>query len=355
MKKPNIWIFSLEPLDSRYTKQWHTNIPTILAEAAGSKFTVRQIDGTQRVATVTNGAFLNFSDTNFWKSSQLCKFVELLDAGETTVRDRFLFTDAWNPCITQIAYMRDLLAQEWELHGIWHAGAYDPSDILGYKMRKPWPWYAETSWFYSCDYNYYATNFHKDMCLRNLGIADAYKYRAIRSGQPHGEIIAAMQKYANREKSSENLVMWPHRFNADKQPEIAVDLLSHFNMVITQKMNLDKNEYYKTLADSKVMFSCALHENLGISVMEGVLAGVIPVLPDRCSYAEMYLAEFKYPSEWTASYDAYQIHKAELVSFIQDRIDHYENYQSLLQKQKEILMKDYLNAGVMVNLLVSDV
>ena len=351
MKTPNIWIFSLEPLDSRYTKQWHTNIPAILSDAAGNRFNVRQIDGTQRVASVTAGAFLDFSDTNFWKSSQLCNFVELLDAGETTPNDRFLFTDAWNPCITQIAYMRDLLDQQWELHGIWHAGAYDPSDILGYKMQKPWPWQAESSWFHSCDYNYYASNFHKDMFLRNLDIADDQKHRAVRSGQPHGEIIAAMSQYANPVKSSDNLVMWPHRFNSDKQPDIAVDLKNDFNMVITQQLNLSKDEYYKTLAESRVMFSCALHENLGISVMEGVLAGVIPVLPDRCSYKEMYLEEFKYPSEWTESYDAYLNHKNELVNFINDKIVNYDHYQTLLNKQKDILINDYLAATKMIELI----
>jgi hypothetical protein len=351
MKKPNIWIFSLEPLDSRYTKQWHTNIPEVISMAANEHFNVRQIDGIQRVTKVTDGAFLNFSDTNFWKSSQLCNFVELLDAGETTVNDRFLFTDAWNPCITQIAYMRDLLDQQWELHGIWHAGAYDPSDILGYKMQKPWPWDAESSWFHSCDYNYYASNFHKDMFLRNLKISDAQMNRAVRSGQPHGEIIAAMEQYSNPAKSSDNLVMWPHRFNSDKQPDIAVDLKNNFNVVITQQLNLSKDEYYKTLAESRVMFSCALHENLGISVMEGVLAGVIPVLPDRCSYKEMYLEEFKYPSEWTESYDAYLKHKNELVDFINDKIVNYDQYQPLLEKQKKILINDYLTATTMIELI----
>lgn len=348
MSKPNIWIFSLEPLDSRYTKQWHTNIPEILSAAAGDRFNVRQVDGVQRVAKVTNGAFLNFSDTNYWKSSQLCNFVELLDAGETTPSDKFLFTDAWNPCITQIAYMRDLLDQKWELHGIWHAGAYDPSDILGYKMQKPWPWKAESSWFYSLDYNYYASNFHKDMFLKNLAIAPEYHHRAIRSGQPHGEIIESMKKYSRVKKSSDNLIMWPHRFNADKQPEIAVDLGNTFNMVITQKLNLTKDEYYAKLAESKIMFSCALHENLGISVMEGVLAGVIPVLPDRCSYKEMYLPQFKYPSEWTESVDAYHKHKDDLIKFINHRIQFRDQYMHLLQDQHDLLMEHYLTAKVMV-------
>jgi hypothetical protein len=354
MTKPNIWIFSLEPLDSRYTKQWHTNIPAILTEAAGDRFNVQQIDGVQRVAKVTDGAFLNFSDTNYWKSTQLCNFIELLDSGKTTPNDRFLFTDTWNPCITQVAYMRDLLDQKWELHGIWHAGAYDPSDILGYKMQKPWPWQAESSWFHSCDYNYYASNFHKDMFLRNLNIDSTNTPRALRSGQPHGEIIEAMKQYNDPVKADDNLVMWPHRFNADKQPDIAVDLSSDFNMVITQKLSLSKDEYYAKLASSKIMFSCALHENLGISVMEGVLAGVIPVLPDRCSYKEMYLPEFKYPSEWTKDWESFHEHRHDLVEFINERIVNRDKYLGLLEQQREILMRDYLQAGVMIEKLTRD-
>lgn len=352
MKKPNIWIFSLEPLDSRYTKQWHTNIPEVLHAAGGDRFNVRQVDGIQRTAKVTNGAFLNFSDTNYWKSTQLCNFVELLDAGETTPDDKFLFTDAWNPCITQVAYMRDLLDQKWQLHGIWHAGAYDPSDILGYKMQKPWPWEAEKSWFHSLDFSYYASEFHKTMFLNNLDLGYQYYNKAVRSGQPHGEIITAMLPYSNVSKSDRDLVMWPHRFNADKQPDIAVELRTEFDMVITQQMSLTKDEYYATLAESKIMFSCALHENLGISVMEGVLAGVIPVLPDRCSYKEMYLPEFKYPSEWTTNFEAFQKHRAELVEFINDRITNRDKYLPLLEQQKEILMKDYLQANVMIEKII---
>jgi hypothetical protein len=353
MSKSNIWIFGLEPLDSRYTAQWHKHIPNLLSTAAGDNFNVIQIDGTQRTAKVTSGAFLNFSDTNYWKSSQLCNFVEFLDLGKTTPNDKFLFTDAWNPVITQIAYMRDLLNQKWELHGIWHAGAYDPSDILGYKMQKPWPWCAEQSWFYSLDYNYYASNYHKDMFLRNLKIDPEHHSRAHRSGQPHGEIIKAMLQYTDCKKSDENLIMWPHRFNADKQPDIAVDLSKDFNMIITQQLSLSKDAYYAKLAESKIMFSCALHENLGISVMEGVLAGVIPVLPDRCSYSEMYLSEFKYPSEWTENFDSFQKYRPELVAFINERIKNRDNYLVLLELQKQILLKEYLQAGVMIKNIIS--
>lgn len=349
MTKPNIWIFSLEPIDSRYTAQWHTHIPKMLAEAAGDQFNVRQIDGVQRVAKVTSGAFLNFSDTNYWKSSQLCKFVELMDSGEVTKDDKFLFTDAWNPTVTQLAYMRDLLDQNWEIHGIWHAGAYDPSDILGYKMQKPWPWEAERSWYFTYDYNYFASRFHMDMFIEKLHIRGQFN-RAQLSGQPYEYLADSLTKYQSTPKDGS--IIWPHRYNADKQPEIIENLSTDFPVTITQKLSLSKSEYYDKLGQASINFSCSLHENLGISVCEGVLAGVIPVVPDRCSYSEMYLDEFKYPSEWTKDYDSFIANRQKVVDFIRERIDNRDKYLDALAHQRYILKTKFLNSSVMVNNLL---
>ena len=120
-------------------------------------------------------------------------------------------------------------------------------------------------------------------------------------------------------------------------------------MVITQNMNLNKNEYYKTLAGSVAIFSCALHENLGISIMEAVLTGAIPIVPDRASYSEMYLDVFKYPSEWTESYDAFLKHRDELTAFIDEKIDNAEKYITLVSEQQQILIDNYLNSTVMID------
>lgn len=351
MSKPNIWIFSLEPLDSRYTAQWHKHIPNLLTTAAGDNFNVIQIDGTQRTTKVTSGAFLNFSDTNYWKSSQLCNFVEFLDSGKVTPNDKFLFTDAWNPVITQIAYMRDLLSQKWELHGIWHAGAYDPSDILGYKMQKPWPWEAEKSWFYSLDYNYFASYFHMDLFLNNLHIPVTGYSKAKFSGQPYEYLIEELGRYWDTPKDGN--IIWPHRYNNDKQPAIIEDLGKDFNVIITQKLSLSKAEYYHRLGQASINFSCSLHENLGVSVTEGVMAGVIPVVPDRCSYKEMYLPEFKYPSEWTTSVANFKLYRAELVEFINERIVNRDKYLDALKTQRDILNSKYLQAGVMIKNITS--
>lgn len=346
-----IYIIPIEPLDSRYTKQWYHNIPLLLEQKIQQhklSFSVVTIDGEIVADTTTPGAFLNFADTNVYKATQTAEVARLFSAGKVQPGDKFLVTDGWNFAITAIRYMSDLLKIPVEIHSQWHAGAYDPSDILGYQMSKPWPWHAEQSWFLASDQNYFATEFHKNMFLKNLNIAPEHQHRAVRSGQPHDGVIMACSQYQNTTKTKS--VIWPHRYNADKQPDIAEDLGKQLNaeFVITQKLDLGKSEFYQKLGQSQVLFSCSLHENLGISVMEGVLAGVIPVLPSRCSYTEMYLPEFLYPSAWTENFESYQVHKKQLLEFIQDRLDHPEKYQEALEKQREILVEKYLTAEIMV-------
>ena len=169
--------------------------------------------------------------------------------------------------------------------------------------------------------------------------------KAFRSGQPHNPIVPLLTAQQSAEKYP--VVMWPHRYNADKQPEIAEDLAKHLNLVITQKMNLSKEDYYTTMGQAAIIFSCALHENLGISVMEGTLAGAVPVVPDRASYAEMYLPEFKYPSHWTSSWENYETNRDNVHNFIHERVRNREQFMLALKEQQQILIDNYLNANIM--------
>lgn len=349
-----IYIVPIEPIDSRYTKQWYENIPKIIGdritELKLDPFEVVTIAGEGANNATTTGAFLDFATTNYYKAAQVQAISELFMHGRVKAGDKFLVTDAWNFAVTAIRYMSDLLDIPVEIHGIWHAGHYDPTDILGMKMRKDWPPHQERAWFHACDYNWYATNFHKNMFLSNLEIDRNHCHKARRSGQPHEYIIPQLEALAHTKK--QHKVIWPHRYNADKQPEIAEELKTDFDVVITAKMSLNKQAYYKELASSQVIFSCALHENLGISIMEAVLAGVIPVLPDRCSYAEMYPDAFKYPSNWTSSVDNFLIYKPKLVEFIRDRMHHPEKYAKDLEMAQWTIKNAYLNCTLMLDQLL---
>lgn len=351
-----IYIVPIEPLEARYTKQWYENIPTQLchkSETDGSKIVT--IDGEQVTTDTTQGGFLDFATTNWYKSSQVIDISRRFLNKLIKPGDVFLVTDAWNPVITAIRYMSELLDVPVEIHGIWHAGAYDPTDILGMKMSKPWPWHQERAYFYACDYNYFATNFHANMFKTNLGIPPEHHSRIVVCGQPHEQLVQEIQGVYVGGLGRKNQIIWPHRFNSDKQPDIAEDLseqMTNVGWYFSQKERLGKLAYYQELSLSKILFSCSLHENLGISVMEGCVYGVIPVLPDRASYSEMYLPEFLYPSEWTSSYENYLTHRTDLINFINRRLDYLSDYHELVQTQKQILLDKYLNANVMYDKLL---
>jgi hypothetical protein len=343
-----IYIVPIEPIDARYTKQWYDNIPKIIEDAGGDVVT---IDGCVTTGTVTRGAFLDFGATNAYKASQVENIANLFTSGLVVAGDKFLVTDAWNFAITAIRYMSELLDIPVEIHSIWHAGNYDPTDILGMKMGK-WAHHQETAWFHASDFNYFATDFHRYMFLDNLDIPKGYDNKAIRSGQPHSPLIEQLSPMFDNKKN--DLVLFPHRLNSDKQPEIATDLagLISAQIIQNQKLQLSKDEYYAMLGTARAVFSCSLHENLGISMMEGVLAGAIPIVPDRASYSEMYLDCFKYPSVWTESYDNYLVYRDKLIFFINQLINNYDDFKEPLKIQRDILIKEFLEPTIMVNNLL---
>ena len=355
--KSTVWIFSLEPIETRYTGQWQSHIPALLAKHVGDMYKIVQIDGVQKNSQLTPGAFLNFSDTNYWKSSQLCKFLEHHNNGETSPTDHIIFTDAWNPTVIQLKYMKELLGFKWTLHGLWHAGNYDPQDFLGRLIRdRRWVQDAELSFFESFDHNYFATDFHINMFFRNLlhveeklgRIRHMTNDQIVRTGWPM-EYMAETLAPFKREKK--DLILFPHRIAPEKQVDIFKDLakqLPQYEFVVCQEQNLSKDGYHELLGQAKMVFSANLQETLGISCYEGALLGAIPCVPDRLSYSEMYYDKFKYPSSWTESFVAYEQYKQYVCKMITNHMENYGSQLSLLEQQTQYLTDYFFNANELI-------
>ena len=100
---------------------------------------------------------------------------------------------------------------------------------------------------------------------------------------------------------------------------------------------------HNLLGEAKMVFSANLQETLGISWYEGSLVDAIPMVPDRLSYSEMSLPEFKYPSVWTEDYSSYLKFRGEVIAKIEDYMENYEDYLPSLSKQVKILNKDFFS------------
>jgi hypothetical protein len=151
-----------------------------------------------------------------------------------------------------------------------------------------------------------------------------------------------------------DLILFPHRIAPEKQVEIFRDLKEHlpqYEFVVCQDQQLTKNEYHNLLGEAKLVFSANLQETLGISWYEGALVDAIPMMPDRLSYSEMAFDTFKYPSEWTESFEAYTAHRPEICNKIIQYMNCYEKFLPSLNKQVDELTEHFFSCNKLLEML----
>ena len=131
-----------------------------------------------------------------------------------------------------------------------------------------------------------------------------------------------------KNSSSPPIVVWNHRWEHDKNPEMFFqalyeldDMGEEFQVLILgqsfqrkpevfgearKKLNHrflhfgyaeERRTYLRYLQKATVVVSTALHEFYGIAVIEAVRAGCRPLLPNRLSYPELFPAEFLYEDD----------------------------------------------------------
>ena len=354
-----IFLVDLESVETRYTGQWKTHVPDLLKKRGHN---VQIISGPTDIPSATTpGAFLNFGGTNIYKSAQVEQMGRLFCDGAVHPGDHFIFTDAWHPGIINLKYMRELLQIPVKIHALWHAGSYDPQDFLGRLIGDaPWVRHAEKSFFAAIDHNYFATDFHINMFCKNLldeTLEDTVQEfikegKIVRSGWPMEYMNDTLLMYKNMPKR--DLILFPHRIAPEKQVEIFRDLKHHlpqYEFVVCQDQYLTKNEYHNLLGEAKLVFSANLQETLGISWYEGAIVDAIPMVPDRLSYSEMAFDAFKYPSEWTENYAAYEAHRPELCHRIIENMEFYRTRLPSLNKQVESLKEHFFSCNKLLEML----
>lgn len=344
-----VFLVDLEAVETRYTGQWKAHVPKLLEEHGHDVYVIA---GPHDIpAATTPGAFLNFGGTNIYKANQVEQMARLFTEGRVAKGDHFIFTDAWHPGIINLKYMSELLGIPVTIHALWHAGSYDPQDFLGRLIGDaPWVRFAEKSFFHAIDHNYFATDFHIEMFYGNLlGMnytpgQEVWKEKVIRTGWPMEYMPDTIIPHQAKKR---DLILFPHRIAPEKQVEIFKDLalaLPEYEWVVCQEQNLTKDEYHTLLGQAKMVFSANLQETLGISMYEGALADAIPLVPDRLSYSEMYAEIWKYPSEWTESFDSYLEHKQELIALIRKYITEYDDWGRIVVQQAFSLHHKFFSA-----------
>lgn len=314
----HIILVDTEAAGSRYTTDWKTLIPQQLRHR-GHRVTV--IEGTPPPPPPP-GQWLNATGTIQYKSEQQAQIAGLFRTGEIAGADLLLFTDAWNPTILTVRYLTALTGHRVRIAGLWHAGAYDPWDLLGQRAGDQiWIHLLEQSLIAALDHNLFATDWHRSLCAsRNGHIPGAHTV-----GWPCEYIPRRFQNL--KTQGSRPMVIVPHRDSPEKQLGIARDLavtMTDLDWCITAD-NPPQCDYVKRMGQAHMVFSANLQETLGIAVYEGLCAGARPLVPQRLSYREMYDPRYQYPSEWTHSWEDYLRYKPQLMERIRSDLARDDN------------------------------
>jgi len=305
-----IILVPIEPFEERYSIQWsrwfkesisNLDIPYI------------EICPEPLKSYRETGAFLDVVGTNYFKATQLQMICDLIDRGEIESGDVFLFHDLWFPGIEMLAYIRDGMGMDFKITGCLHAGTWDPWDFLSRRNMGRWGTLLEESWFKFIDAVFVATEFHKEMIQSYF---DSPIPRIYTTGFP----IKNEEELPNTGK---NQVVFPHRLDKEKNPDRFDKLEKAFTseyplpkvtFLKTKEACTTKKEYYEVLANSVVSVSFASQETWGIAMIESVLSGCIPFVPNELSYGELYPKEFRYDYDFSDDHSyfllAKRIHEA---------------------------------------------
>lgn len=323
----------IEELEERYSKQWNK---WFVREFKRLKVSFTTVYPKPLRRFIKHGEFLDAIGTNYFKAQQLAMLCKMFDKGKVKNGDIIFLHDLWFPGLEMLFYMRDALGINVKIGGMLHAGSYDPNDFLYRKQMDSWGRSIEEGWFNEVDFIFAATKYHRDMLLKNRSGVTGKNifvtpfplfWEDIESEYGYNILFSFPFIYAERQEiEKENIVVFPHRLAPEKQPQL-FSRLTHelkeqypdWQFVKTKDVCKTKADYYKLLFKSKIAVAHALQETWGIAQQEAVLAGCVPVVPNRLSYLEMYSQEFQYET-WSG--DGYENLKFKVDQVIR----HYETY-----------------------------
>lgn len=291
----------IEPIEQRYSVQWDA---WFLNHFHLSFSDVVTVYGDKSSGKIEHGSFLDVLDTNEYKTEQAKQVIQLLRTFDDSYRLVLFFHDLWFTDILKIAYIREGMGfKNLRICGCLHAGSYDEYDFLNKTGMTPWAQFFENALFGIVDQIYVATNFHKRLLLKKRMVNESHIKV---TGFP-----IYMDTFAQPQIKKENIVVFPHRLDSEKQPELFDELAKRLDFtgwkfIKTMDVCKTKQDYYDLLAKSKIAVSFALQETWGIAMQEAALCGAIPVCPHRLSYQEMYLKPFRYYNFEHAVEEVYQ-------------------------------------------------
>ena len=327
MKK--LFYMGLEPYEGRYTLQlqdWNEEV----FKKRGIDYTIvpgQTLDNSKAIVT---GQVLDAHGRSYFSMSQMMSLVKMMREGEVDSDSVIFFEDMFQPGIESLPYIMDQVPENKRprVYARCLAQTIDPDDFV--HVWGMYPWMSK--------YEEMVTNFvdgilcASEEMVAHIKIA-GWNTELYVTGLPFGKEEVNMRvperEYMYDRRS--NRVCFAARWDQEKQPDFFMDLAHKWMLthelyseaaspeektefaiccggplrsndpkllerareleeieVIKVYENLKKDEYYSILADSKVLFNCALQDWVSNTVSEADTLNTMTLFPAYRSFPEVF-------------------------------------------------------------------
>ena len=317
-----LFYMGLEPYEGRYTLQ--------LQDWSERAFKKRNIDYTivpgttiDNTKSISVGQVLDAHGRSYFGMSQIMNLVQMMRNGEVTSEDAIFFEDMFQPGMESLPYILHQVDEKHrpKIYLRCLAQAVDPDDFVHVWGMSKWMSLYEQMCNEIPNVNILATN---EEMVAHMKIANwkapIYNISGLSFGKE--EVQSRVKNIKPFEQRSKR-VGFGARWDQEKQPGFFMEMIEHWiadpglpevefaifsggplrsnhpvyvnqarMMAKDGKLkiyeNLKKNEYYELLADSRVLFNCALQDWVSNTVSEADALGCNVLFPAYRSFPETF-------------------------------------------------------------------
>ena len=316
-----LYYMGLEPYKARYTLQlqdWNTAV----FDARGIDYVVVPGETLSNDQAIVTGQVLDAHGRTYFGMSQLMNLIRMMKAGELNNEDVIYFEDMFQPGIESLPYIMDQIdpGLRPRIFVRCLAQSIDPDDFVHVWGMAGWMGHYEkmVDCFVS---GVLATNEEMVMHMKIAGWkAPIYNISGLAFGKAEVQSRVPDIKPFNERK---HRVVFSARWDQEKQPDFYMDLIEAWNAqpgleevefcvcsggklksnsdsymqrtrdlvergLLTIYEDLEKNEYYNIVNDSRVVFNCALQDWVSNTVSEADALGCNVLYPAYRSFPETF-------------------------------------------------------------------
>jgi hypothetical protein len=321
-KMRKLWYMGLEPYKARYTLQlqeWNRAV----FERRGVNYEIVPGETLSNDQAIVTGQVLDAHGRTYFGMSQLMNLVKRMKAGDVNNEDVIYFEDMFQPGIESLPYILDQIdpAHRPRIAVRCLAQSIDPDDFVHVWGMSKWMGLYEKMVDSFADL-VLASNEEMVMHMKIAGWeAPVYNISGLAFGKEEvrARVAGDLKPFAERKLR----VGFAARWDQEKQPDFYMDLIEEFHRrsphmgvefcvfsgsklksnndsymqrtrdlqargLLTIYEDLEKNDYYALLNDTRVLFNCALQDWVSNTVSEADTLGCNVLYPAYRSFPESF-------------------------------------------------------------------